>query len=137
LGLMATTYAERIASAYNSDGSRIGAPREGPSEPILVVQQQWMSKPVYSRLVTNGFSMSRTAIPGQRYMRYFVYWPMLMHAAPLEHILVVCYGAGVTASAAVDVPSATSIDVVELSRDIVAASDVIYADERHPLDDPR
>ena len=30
-------------------------------------------KPVYSRLVTNGFSMSGTALQGQRYMRAFAY----------------------------------------------------------------
>src|SRR5205807_9945602 len=100
-------------------------------------RQQWMGKPVYDRLVTNGFSMSGTAIPGQRYMRYFVYWPMLLHQAPLARILVICYGVGVTAGAAVDVPSAASIDIVEISRDVAAMSDVIYTPDRDPLHDGR
>jgi spermidine synthase len=49
----------------------------------------------------------------------------------------VCYGVGVTASAATDVPSIESIDIVELSRDVVAVSDLVYPPERHPLHDRR
>ncbi len=130
-------YFARVAEPYAADGSEIVATREGPAESILLMQQKWMGQPVYSRLVTNGFSMSGTAIPGQRYMRDFVYWPLLLHEKPLRRILVICYGVGVTASAAVDVPSAESIDVVELSRDIVAMSDLIYPPDAHPLHDPR
>ena len=136
-GLMATAYLPRLAQAYAADGSQIVETREGPLESIVLMQQLWMGRPIYSRLVTNGFSMSGTAIPGQRYMRYFVYWPMLVHETPLRRILVICYGAGVTAGAAVDVPTATSIDIVELSRDIAATSDRIYAGGRDPLRDPR
>ena len=25
-------------------------------------------------------------------MRYFAYWPTLMHGGPIKHALVVCYG---------------------------------------------
>ena len=127
----------RITAPYAVDGSRVVATREGPSESIAVMQQRWMDQPIYSRLVTNGFSMSGTAMPGQRYMRDFVYWPMLVHRTPLERILIICYGAGVTAGAATDVPTATAIDIVELSRDIVATSDVLYAGAHNPLRDPR
>ncbi|MBI3401854.1 MAG: spermidine synthase [Acidobacteria bacterium] len=142
---LSTKYFARVVETYAADGSEIVATREGPTESILLMQQKWLGQPVYSRLVTNGFSMSGTAISGQRYMRDFVYWPLLLHQSPLRRILVICYGAGVTAGAAVDVPSAESIDVVELSRDIVAMSDVIYPPDgrtrgsapTNPLNDPR
>jgi spermidine synthase len=81
--------------------------------------------------------MSGTAISAQRYMRDFVYLPMLLHKGPLRRVLVVCYGVGVTAGAATDLRSVESIDIVELSRDIVAMSDFIYPADRHPLHDPR
>src|SRR4029077_11140619 len=71
-----------------------------------------------------------------RYMRYFVYWPMLLHRGPIKHVLVICYGVGVTAGAALDLPSVESIDVAEISPDVVAMSDVIYP-SRPPLRDPR
>ncbi len=136
-GLMRERYFIRSAQAYAGDGSDIVAIREGPSETIFLMQQKWLGRPVYSRLVTNGFSMTGTAMPGMRYMRYFAYWPMLLHQAPLRRALVICYGVGVTAAAVLDLPAIESVDVVELSRDIVAMSDVLYAADRHPLHDPR
>jgi predicted membrane-bound spermidine synthase len=127
----------RAAQAYKSDGSEVVATREGASETIFVMQQKWLGQPVYSRLVTNGFSMSGTAVPALRYMKYFVYWPMILHQQSIRRVLVVCYGVGATASAATDIASAESIDVVEISRDIVNASDAIHPPDRHPLRDPR
>ena len=136
-GLMADTYFARAAQPYAADGSEIVATREGPSETIFLMQQRWLGAPVYNRLVTNGFSMTGTAVPGLRYMRYFAYWPMLLHEAPLRHALVICYGVGVTASAVLDLPALDTVDIVELSRDIVGLSDIIYAPAQHPLRDAR
>ena len=136
-GLMTDTYFTRVAAAYANDGSTIVATREGPSETIFLMQQRWLGRPVYSRIVTNGFSMTGTAIPALRYMRYFVYWPMLLHDGPIRRALVICYGAGVTAGAALDLPSLETVDIAELSPDIVAMSDLIYPPDRHPLHDPR
>jgi spermidine synthase len=136
-GAMKDQYFLRAAAAYADDGSQIVATHEGRSETIFLMQQQWMGQPVYNRLVTNGFSMTGTAVPGLRYMRYFAYWPMLMHNGPIRHALLVCYGVGVTAGAVLDIPALESLDVAEISRDVVAMSDVIYAGGRHPLHDPR
>lgn len=136
-GLMAQNYFARAAGFYAVDGSRVIATREGPSETIFLMQKQWMGQAVYNRLVTNGFSMSGTHLTGKRYMRFFVYWPMLLHQTPLRRILVVCYGVGVTVGAVTDLKSAESIDVVEISPDVVAMSDIIYAPDARPLRDPR
>jgi spermidine synthase len=136
-GRMSASYFPRAAAAYASDESRIVATREGPSETIFVMAQQWLGAPVYHRLVTNGFSMSGTSVAAMRYMRYFAYLPMFLHRPPLQRALVVCYGVGVTARAVADIPSLTSIDVVEISKDVVAASADIYPPDRLPLADPR
>jgi predicted membrane-bound spermidine synthase len=130
-------YFLRAASAYADDGSAIVATREGPSETLFVMQQQWLGKPVYSRLITNGFSMSGTALQGQRYMRAFAYYPMLLHDGPLRNALVVCYGVGVTVGAVTHIPSVETIDVAEISSDVVSMSDAIYPAGARPLDDPR
>jgi predicted membrane-bound spermidine synthase len=135
-GLMAERYFVRSARPYAADGSRIVATREGSTETILLMEQTWLGKPTYQRLVTNGFSMSATDLAGARYMRYFVYWPMLMHRS-LRSVLVISYGVGRTAGAATDVDSVESIDVVDISRDVVAVSDIIYPVDEHPLRDPR
>ena len=136
-GLMKHAYFTRIAAPYASDGSSIVATREGPSETILLMQQRWLGEPVYSRLVTNGFSMSGTSVSALRYMRYFVYWPLAVHRGPIRNVLVICYGVGVTAGAAREIPGVEAIDVVDISRDVVAMSDAIYPADAHPLHDPR
>ena len=135
-GLMNAVYLPRVAEPYATDGSEMIASREGPAETILLMQQRWLDQPVYNRLVTNGFSMSGTAVSGLRYMRYFVYWPMFAHRGPMEQVLVICYGVGVTVGAALDLPGVESVDVVEISPDIVAMSDLIHPAE-HPLRDAR
>ncbi|MFN7983527.1 MAG: hypothetical protein U0Q11_16900 [Vicinamibacterales bacterium] len=136
-GAMAHRYFPRAAAAYDADGSTIVATREGPAETLFVMQQQWLGQPVYSRLVTNGFSMSGTALLGQRYMRAFAYYPMLLHDGPLRRALVVCYGVGVTVGAVTHIPTVSTIDVAEISKDVVSMSDAIYPAEARPLQDPR
>lgn len=136
-GTMARGYFARAAAAYGGDGSTIVAVREGVADTLFVMQQRWLGQPVYSRLVTNGYSMSGTALQGQRYMRAFAYYPMLLHNGPLAKALVICYGVGVTLGAVEDIPSVQAIDVAEISRDITAMSDAVYAPGHRPLDDPR
>jgi predicted membrane-bound spermidine synthase len=136
-GLMTSQYVVRAASKYTTDGSRIVATREGPSETIFLLEQRWLGKPLYHRLVTNGFSMASTRLTDQRYMRYFVYWPMLMHGSPIRRVLVVCYGVGVTLAAVTGLKSVESIDVAEISPDIVKMSDQIYPPNESPLGDSR
>lgn len=136
-GLMERVYFVRSAQPYTGDGSTIVAVREGAAETVLLLEKSAAGRTVYHRLLTNGFSMTGTAVPGTRYMRYFAYLPMLLHGDQLRRVLVVCYGLGVTAAAAADIESAETIDVVETSRDIVAMSDVVYQHQKHPLEDPR
>ena len=136
-GLMSDVYFTRAVTAATRDGSQLVATREGPTETILLLQRNWMDKPLYQRLFTNGFSMTATTLSARRYMRYFVYWPAVVSGQPIRRVLVICYGAGVTVAAATDVPSVESIDVVELSPDMVAIADSIYAPETNPLRDPR
>jgi spermidine synthase len=128
---------ERVVRPYAADGSEIIAAREGPAESILLMRQRWLNQPVYDRLVTNGFSMSGTAASAQRYMRYFAYWPMMLHAQPMRRALLICYGVGVTAGALTDISSLDSIDVVEISPDVIAVSEQIYSANGHPLKDRR
>jgi hypothetical protein len=81
--------------------------------------------------------MSGTALQGQRYMRAFAYYPMLLHDGPLRRALVVCYGVGVTVGAVTHIPTVEAIDVAEISRDVVSMSEAIYPAGPRPLDDPR
>jgi predicted membrane-bound spermidine synthase len=135
-GAMQARHIPRIAAPYQTDGSTIVATREGPSETIFLMQQRWLDEPVYTRLVTNGFSMSGTSMSALRYMRYFAYWPAALHRGPLKNVLLVCFGVGVTASAVLDVPLVETLDIAEISPDVIETSTLIHQTD-HPLKDPR
>jgi hypothetical protein len=52
-------------------------------------------------------------------------------------VLVLCYGVGTTVQAATELDSVKSIDVAEISSDVIAMSDIIYRGSRNPLHDSR
>jgi spermidine synthase len=110
---------------------RVIALQEGASESIAVLEGAGGIR----RLVTNGFSMSGTSNDAQRYMRLFVHLPLLQMNAP-ERVLVVAFGVGNTAQAALHHP-VQSIDVVDLSEDILNVSHLFSATNGNVLRDPR
>jgi spermidine synthase len=136
-GIMASEYFPRASRPYTSEGEEVVATREGMTFTIFLMRQTRLGGLVYHRLVTNGYSMTGTSLAAERYMRYFAYWPHLLREAPIRRVLLVCYGMGITLQAITDLKSVESIDVVELSPEMVAMSDLVYPPAKHPLHDPR
>ncbi|MFH1114762.1 MAG: spermidine synthase [Pseudomonadota bacterium] len=100
--------------------------RKGPGEP-----------PVCTRLITNSHSMAANCLSGRRYMSLFAYWPLAVHPSPRSALLV-CYGVGATAKALTESPDLETIDVVDISADIVGSSEIVFSGGlRDPLKDPR
>ncbi len=116
---------------------KIEAVREGLTETIVYVQAKEFDQTLYTRMVTNSFSMSANAVSCDRYMKQFVYWPVALHPAP-RRALLICFGVGSTARALTRTRELDHIDVVDLSRDVLEMSPVIFPDPAsHPLKDPR
>jgi hypothetical protein len=81
--------------------------------------------------------MASTAVGIQRYMKLFAWLPAALHPR-MERVLVLCFGVGSTASAVTDLPEVRAIDVVDVSRDILEMSEVVFPNPaHHPLRDPR
>ena len=127
-----------VARWFPGDGSvRTVAVREGLTETVVYVERQMLGRPQSYAMLTNAFSMSATSYGARRYMKLYVYWPMAVHPN-LKHALLIGYGVGNTAKAMVDSSSLETIDVVDLSRDILELNRVVYPDAaEHPLRDPR
>lgn len=118
-------------------GSRVLAVRESATETIVYLGRDILGQQVSRTLVTNGFSMASTEWSSRRYMKAFAYVPLLLQDAP-QSALLISFGVGGTAQALVDTPSLESIDVVDISRDVVEASRATFpAGRPHPLDDRR
>jgi spermidine synthase len=136
-GLMERGYFAAVERRFSQGGARLIAVREGLTETIHVFRRDRLDEPESYRLVTNGFSMSATTLGGRRYMKLYVYWPVAVHPG-LKRALLVSYGVGSTAAALRDTRELESIDVVDLSREVLGLSGLfVTPPATDPLKDPR
>jgi spermidine synthase len=111
--------------------------REGASETILYIERRFAERTRSHRMVTNGVSMSASDFRNRRYMKLFVYWPIALHPAPRKALLV-CFGVGATAKALTDTRELETIDVVDVSKDVLEMRTIVHRDPAEdPLRDPR
>jgi spermidine synthase len=116
---------------------RLVAVREGLTETVVFFQRMLLGKPVSDVMLTNSFSMSTTGYGVRRYQKLYAYWPIAVHP-DLKRALVIGYGVGNTAKALTDSAGIQSIDLVDLSRDILAMAPIVFPDAREqPLRDRR
>jgi predicted membrane-bound spermidine synthase len=110
--------------------------REGLTETLRYYRRDVFGAPQFYRLVTNGYSMSATTVIGKRYMKLYVYLPLALQPDARDALLI-SYGVGSTAKALTDSAGLRHIDVVDISREILEMSSVVYSDADNPLHDPR
>lgn len=116
---------------------RLAGVREGLTETVLYFETLMFGKPVFYTMLTNSYSMSGTRNGLRRYMKLYVYWPMAVHPN-LKRALLICYGVGNTAKAMTDSKGIETIDVVDISRDVMEMNNIVYPNKvDRPLYDPR
>jgi spermidine synthase len=121
----------------DSARSEVVAVREGTIETIIYLRKDLFGEPVSHTLLTDGFSMAGTQESARRYMKLFVYWPVALRPDP-QRALLISYGVGATAKALTDTPSLEHIDIVDVSREILEMSNIVYPDPAaDPLRDSR
>jgi spermidine synthase len=137
-GLMRDGYLAIAATRFGYPTiSSIAALREGLMETVMILRTEQRMEPAYHRLVTGGFSMASNQVLDRRYMKLFVYWALALNPNARSALLI-SYGMGSTAEALSDSAGLARIDVVDISRDILEVSEVVFPDPaEHPLRDPR
>jgi predicted membrane-bound spermidine synthase len=137
-GLMESRYVVVTARRYDPTSTmEIAEVREGRSETLVYMRKDFAGEPEFYVLLTNGFSMSGTQPGARRYMKIFVYLAAALHPEP-EDALLISFGVGSTAKALTDMRELKSIDIVDISQEILQASDLIFPNpSTHPLRDPR
>jgi predicted membrane-bound spermidine synthase len=135
-GLMQSRFLAAIGQRFGRDGSRIVAVREGLTETVVYMRKDLPTEPPMFRLVTNGYSMSGTALASRRYMSLYAWWPAAVHP-DLRRALLISYGVGVTARALTGLPGLERIDVVDISHDILEMGQLAQPPELDPLQDAR
>ena len=132
--------ARRFAFVRRTSGGevpRVEAVREGLTETALYFQVPMFGRPLFRAIFLNSIPMADTQYVSRRYMKLYVYWPIAVHRNPKRSLLI-AYGIGNTAKAMTDSRSLDTIDVVDISRDILEMSRLVYPDKAdNPLEDPR
>lgn len=117
--------------------SKLIAEREGLIETIHITETSFLDRPVSQMLITDGYPMSNSGTNARRYMNLFVELPAALHPG-IENALLISYGVGNTAHVLTRIPGVESIDVVDISRDILDMAEVFFPDPaKNPLNDPR
>jgi len=135
-GLMNKVHNYVIAPVSSLGEKRI-ALKEGLNETIQYLQRNLFNKSHYHRLVTNSYPMSATDLNSRRYMKMYVYWPVAVHPH-LRKAALISYGVGNTAKALTDTTALERIDIIDISKDIIDMSRIVYPrKEDNPTFDPR
>ena len=110
---------------------------EGLNQTLQYYQLTRLGKPYAFRLVTNSYSMTATHFIPKRYMALFAYFPYILKR-DIHKALLISYGVGSTAEAITRLPGLQSLDVVDISPDILRLSKIIHAHTGYyPLHDAR
>jgi hypothetical protein len=117
-GAMATRHLQTSLARFLDEQTRVVALREGVNQTTTTLRREWGGEPVSHRLVTNGHSMSGTDFADRRYMKLFVNWALAVNPR-IRRALLISYGLGSTARALTDTRALTSIDVVDVSPEIL------------------
>lgn len=102
----------------------------------VAVAQQQSSDNVFRRLYIQGVSNSGDAMPSLRYMRLQAMLPLLIHRGEPKSVLVIGFGTGVTAGAAVHYPGLQRRACVELLSAVVRAGE-LFPETYKAYSDPR
>lgn len=122
---------------FESENQHLVKRIEGASGTWQLLRHDLFGQPYYYRLMTDGFSMSATNPPNQRYMRLFAYLPLTLHPQP-QNALLIAFGCGVTADALTHDVDLKQIDIVDISEEAFAlADDYRGAGYSNALRDPR
>jgi spermidine synthase len=135
-GLMKRHFVPLVLERYKSADLQLLEMREGLTETVMYLRQSFRGQPLYHRLMTNGHSMSATTYRGRRYMKLYAYWALAVNPSARKALLI-SYGIGTTAKALTDTRQLESIDVVDISRDILDLGSLAFPVTAPPLSDPR
>jgi spermidine synthase len=126
-----------IKRYFEKGTERVAAVREGLTETVIYLKRAMLKRPISYMMLTNSYAIAGTDFQYRRYMKLFIYWPMAVHPH-VKHALLICYGVGNSAKALTDSKSLETLDVVDISRDVLEMNDIVYPDKvDKPLNDPR
>jgi spermidine synthase len=109
--------------------------REGAGGTVAVAQQR-SGDHLFRRLYIQGVSNSGDAMTSLRYMRLQALLPLLIHRGNPRSVLVIGYGTGITAGAALHDPQVQRVVCAEMLPAVIQAGD-LFPENYKASSDPR
>lgn len=135
-GAMRGRFVPLVLERYQFGHPELLQLREGRNETLMFLRTSYRGQPLHDRLMTNGHSMSATTFRGRRYMKMYAYWSLAVNPGARDALLI-SYGVGTTAKALTDTRQLQSIDVVDVSPEILQLGPLAFPGSSPPSSDPR
>jgi spermidine synthase len=117
-GLM-DLYAQKIAASTGAQTTHVRLSREGRAAYVTVLDQSDPKKGTYRDMYLNGVEEASTRYWHTQLFKLLGILPVLMHASDdPKDVLVIAFGAGITAGSALASDRVASLDVVDLNPDV-------------------
>jgi spermidine synthase len=117
-GLM-DLYAEKIAESTGARSTQVQLSREGRAAYVTVLDQSDPKKGTYRDMYLNGVEEASTRYWHTQLFKLLGILPVLMHESDdPKDVLVIAFGAGITAGSVLASNQVASLDVVDLNPDV-------------------
>jgi spermidine synthase len=122
---MMDLYAEKIAESTRARSAEVLFIHEGRAATVTVLDQRDPKKGTYRDMYLNGVEEASTRIWHTQLFKLLGIFPVLAHESDEpKDVLVIAFGAGITAGSVLASDQVSSLDVVDLNPDIEEINDL-------------
>ena len=116
---MTGLYARKIAESTRARSTEVKLIREGRAAMVTVLDQRDPKKGTYRDMYLNGVEEASTRYWHTQLFKLLGIFPVLVHEADKpKEVLVIAFGAGITAGSVLASDQVTSLDTVDLNPDV-------------------
>ena len=135
---MMDLYAGRIAESTRAESAEVRLIYEGRAATVTVIDQRDPKRGTYRDMYLNGVEEASTRFWHTQLFKLLGIYPVLAHESdePKE-VLVIAFGAGITAGSALASDRVASLDVVDLNPDVEGINNLFTEVNGDVFHDPR
>jgi len=122
---MMDMYASKIAESTRAESSEVKLVHEGRAATVTVIDQKDPKKGTYRDMYLNGVEEASTRYWHAQLFKLLGILPVLEHTSDKsKEVLVIAFGAGITAGSVLASDQVASLDVVDLNPDVEGINDL-------------
>ena len=118
-------YAGKIAASTRARSAEVRLIHEGRAATVTVLDQRDPGKGTYRDMYLNGVEEASTRYWHTQLFKFLGIFPVLLHeSTEAKEVLVIAFGAGITAGSVLASDQVSSLDVVDLNPDVEGINDL-------------